>query len=107
MSELSPSTSSDPSSFLGTIYAQAGNRTEALAIIKKLEEGIANQKKYQYGIARIYARLGEKDKAFAWLEKAFQDHFTSMIVLKTENDFEPLRSDPRYKDLLKRMGLPE
>jgi len=50
--------------------------------------------------------LGEKDKAFEWLEKGFQTK-ADQTYIKWTIPFESLRDDPRYKDLLKRMGLPE
>jgi len=56
--------------------------------------------------ARQYALLGEKDQAFAWLEKAYAEKSGFLHYLKVSPDFDSLRSDPRYADLLKRMGLP-
>jgi hypothetical protein len=58
-------------------------------------------------IATAYGDLGEKDKAFAWLEKAYAEKSTFIAYLKPFPDFDSLRSDPRYKDLLKRMDLPQ
>jgi TolB-like protein/Tfp pilus assembly protein PilF len=54
-----------------------------------------------------YARLGEKDQAFAWLEKAYGEKSGFLHYLKVFPSFDSLRSDPRYADLLKRMGLPQ
>ncbi len=56
-------------------------------------------------IATRYAQAGEKDKAFAQLEKAFADKSDFLDYIKTLQEFEPLRSDPRYADLLRRMNL--
>jgi len=56
-------------------------------------------------IADIYLSLGDKDQAFAWLEKAFRDHSPYMVGLKSSPRVDPLRSDPRYDDLLCRVGL--
>jgi hypothetical protein len=58
-------------------------------------------------IAANYAVLGEKDKAFAWLEKGYEGKSDLMRILKTAPDFDSLRSDPRYADLLRRMNLPQ
>jgi hypothetical protein len=56
--------------------------------------------------AKIYAGLVEKDKAFEWLEKAYEDHsIVSVGYIKTNPMFDPLRSDPRYADLLRRTNL--
>ena len=57
-------------------------------------------------IAAIYSGLGDKDKAFAWLEKDFQEE-GDLGFIRWRVGFESLRDDPRFKDLLKRMGLPE
>ena len=58
-------------------------------------------------IAELYSRLGEKDQAFEWLEKAYAQHFDGLVRLKEEVGFNNLRSDPRYADLLRRIGLPQ
>jgi len=55
--------------------------------------------------ARNYALLGEKDEAFEWLEKAYQEHVADLIFLKVSQWADPLRSDPRFQDLLRRMNL--
>jgi len=59
------------------------------------------------GIGEMYARLGEKDHAFEWLEKAFAHHDDSLVRLKEELGYDDLRSDPRFADLLRRVGLPQ
>jgi hypothetical protein len=58
-------------------------------------------------IGSIYARAGEKDQAFAWLEKGYKEKSGRIQYLKTNHLVDSLRSDPRYADLLKRMGLPQ
>ena len=58
-------------------------------------------------IAYDYAALGEKDQAFAWLEKAYSEKAGSLGYIKVSKVMDPFRSDPRYLDLLKRMGLPQ
>jgi TolB-like protein/tetratricopeptide (TPR) repeat protein len=58
-----------------------------------------------YSIAAGYARLGEKDEAFAWLEKAYQERNYRMTLLKVDPQLDSLRSDPRFADLLRRVGL--
>ena len=78
---------------------------------KKSSPGIRELEKTQWvpptRIAVIYGALGEKDKAFAELEKAYEARDWDMHRLKISEDMRPLRDDPRYKDLLKRMNLPE
>ncbi len=58
-------------------------------------------------IAEDYARLGEKDHAFSWLEKAYREKSGFLLHLKVSPNFDSLRTDPRYANLLKRMGLPQ
>ena len=56
-------------------------------------------------MAIIYVGLGEKDEAFAWLEKAYEEHNASLPFLKVDPIFDSLRSDSRFTALLKKMGL--
>ncbi|MDQ2974275.1 MAG: tetratricopeptide repeat protein [Acidobacteriota bacterium] len=87
------------------VMAVSGKRSEALAGLTELQERAKRQYVPPYDIALIYVGLGEKDKAFAWLEKAYNDHSTEMIYFKVEPLLAPLRSDSRYQDLLRRMKL--
>jgi eukaryotic-like serine/threonine-protein kinase len=88
-------------------YPKAGYRGALKRIIALEEE----QGKRIYvdpaGLAAQYALLGEKDQAFAWLEKAYAEKSGFLHYLKVHPFFDSLRSDPRYADLLKRMGLPQ
>ncbi len=93
---------------LGMAYAQNGKRNEALAVIKQLEERFAKgDESASSSIANVYVELGEKEKTFEWLEKAFQVRDLGLTWLRIGPTFAPIRDDPRYKDLLKRMNLPE
>jgi len=60
-----------------------------------------------FSVASLYARLGQKDEAFAWLEKAYQDRDYQMTELNVRTDMDLLRGDPRFADLLRRVGLPQ
>ena len=91
---------------LGYAFGVSGKRTEATAIAKELEELYAKKKTTGLSVAKVYAGLGEKNKAFEWLEKDFESR-ADMGNIRWEFGYEPLRNDPRFKDLLKRMGLPE
>lgn len=51
--------------------------------------------------------MGQIDTAFEWLEKSYNDHEIEMYWLKVEPSFEPLRNDPRYKEMLAKMGFPD
>lgn len=60
-----------------------------------------------FDMAEIYSMLGDKDKAFEWLDRAFDERLYTVMYLKTAPDLDPLRSDPRFDDLLRRTGLAE
>ena len=92
---------------LGYVYAVAGKRVEAAAVIKELEDKYARKEANGLSIAAIYVGLGDKDKAFEWLEKDFVARAGNLPQIRWQLQFESLRDDPRYKDLLKRMNLPE
>lgn len=92
---------------LGYVYAVSGKRTEANAVIKELEANYARKEAVGQDVADVYAGLGEKDKAFEWLEKDFQARNGRLAEVRWQIAFEPLRDDPRFKDLLRRMNLPE
>ena len=90
---------------LGYCYALAGKRAEALAIIKELEERYARGQGTGSQLATVYAGLGDKDHAFAWLEKDFQQHTSGLVWVVWWMPYDDLRSDSRYTDLVRRMGL--
>jgi hypothetical protein len=74
----------------------------------RLEQEIDDAKReppYPFDMAEIYAQLGEKDKAFAWLEIAYEQRTYLMMYLNVAPNLDPLRSDPRFADLLRRVGL--
>lgn len=93
--------------YLGAIYAIAGRTAEAQRTLSELQELSKQRYVSAYSIAVIYAGLNDKDHAFEWFEKAFQERSPSMTILRAETVVDNLRDDPRYKDLLKRMNLPE
>ncbi len=85
--------------------AVSGKHAEALAKLKELEAKYERREVLGRDVAAVYAGLGDKDQAFAWLEKDFQAHSGSLLSTRLWFAFESLRSDPRYADLLRRMGL--
>ena len=89
------------------VYAMIGNRDEAQAIVKVIEDKYAKGEADGRDVAVVYAGLGDNNKVFAWLEKDLQSRNSSLCELRHEVPFMPLRNDPRFKDLLKRAGLPE
>src|SRR6185436_9743922 len=92
---------------LGNVYAATGKRAEAIAVIKELEEKFARKEANGQFVAAVYAGLGDKDKAFEWLEKDFQIRNGKLGEIRWTFSLQSLRDDPRFKDLLRRMGLPE
>jgi tetratricopeptide (TPR) repeat protein len=92
---------------LGYVYAVAGKRAEAFDKIKELEAKYVKRQAIGQYIAAVYMGLGDKDKAFEWLEKDFQERNGKMPEIRWQLQFDLLRDDPRYKDLLKRMGMPK
>ncbi len=88
----------------GRAYSLSGYRS---ALQKILDEAAKKSSERTYfGVAADYAFLGEKEKAFAWLEKAYEVRSPGTLFLKVDPRLDPLRSDPRFADLLRRMGLP-
>jgi eukaryotic-like serine/threonine-protein kinase len=88
---------------LGYDYALEGKRAEAQKVLVKLSQ-LSKQRPVSSGdVAEIYAALGEKNKAFEWLEKGYEDR--SISTIKADPFLDPLRSDPRFADLLRRMNL--
>jgi len=92
---------------LGHTYAVSGRRAEAERVLNELKESSKQGYISSYSIAAIHAGLGEKDQAFIWLEKAYEERSGWLIWLRAEPISDPLRSDPRFQDLLCRVGLPQ
>jgi TolB-like protein/Tfp pilus assembly protein PilF len=91
---------------LGHAHAVAGRREEARATLAELERPSKDRPVSPFFIALVYAGLGERDAAFAALEGAFTERSGSIRYLKIEPRLDSLRSDPRYADLMRRVGLP-
>ncbi len=90
---------------LGHAYAMAGRKNEARQTLKRLKELSRHGYVSPYHTALIYISLGDKDEAFAWLERAYDDHYWMMAFLKVDPRLDPLRSDLRFQDLLGRVGF--
>ena len=91
---------------LGYGYAVTGKTVEARKVLDKLNALSKQQYVSAVWRAKIYAGFEQKDKAFEWLEKAYEDRsIVSVGYIKTNPMFDPLRSDPRYADLLRRTNL--
>jgi serine/threonine-protein kinase len=96
-------TSPDTQIYLGAAYAHAGEREKARAILKRLETG----KEYVSpgALADLYAALGEREQALAALERAYAAHDAQLLFLRVDPHLDPLRPDPRFQDLMRRVGL--
>jgi len=91
---------------LGRAYAMAGRMAEAQKVLDQLSARSKQRYVAPKGPALIYAALGEKEKAFEWLEKSYQDHSLGVgPSIKSFPGFDPLRSDPRFAALMRRMNL--
>lgn len=90
---------------LGCVYAMAGRRDEARALLDGLQARSASAYVPPYYIALIHVALGEEDDAFTYLEKAFEMRDGSLPLLKVDQRVDRLRDEPRFNDLLWRVGL--
>lgn len=84
-----------------------GRRPEAEKILNTFKEAEKARYVEPYDSAAIYAALGDKDKAFAELERDFTERDFYITFLKVDPFMDPLRDDPRFKDLVRRIGLPQ
>jgi serine/threonine protein kinase/Tfp pilus assembly protein PilF len=89
---------------LGWVYAVSGRRADALKIAQQFRDLSSHSYVDFYQVAGIYAGLGDKDEAFRLLEKAYAQHSATMVWLGIDVFWYGMRSDPRYADLLRRMG---
>jgi len=91
---------------LGWIYAVSDRRTDALKIAQEFKDLSAHAYVDFYWAGAIYAGLGDKNEAFRLLEKSYQEHAATMPYLAVDPFWYGMRSDPRFTDLLRRIGLP-
>ncbi len=92
---------------LGWVYGNMGKRPEAEKMLSRLREVSKHRYVSTYWFALIYIGLGDKDQTFSNLEKAFDDRYFLMIWINGDPIFDSLRSDRRFADLLRRIGLPQ
>jgi len=91
---------------LAHAYGVAGNKAEAKKILDQLKEQSLRSYVSSYSIAEVCLALGDRNQAFAWLDKAYEERARALVMLKVEPKVDPLRSDPRFQDLLRRMNFP-
>ena len=90
---------------LARAYVASGKMNEAVKLLNDLQKRSTASFTNAPQIAMIYASMGDNDQAMHWLERAYEERFNPSILLRS--GFDPLRSDPRFKDLMRRIGLPE
>ena len=90
---------------LAYAYTLAGRRDEAQKILAELKEASKQRYVSPLSFALIYMGLGDKDQAFEWLNKTFEESPYRIAFIKVNPRFDSLRSDPRFSDLLRRMKL--
>ena len=92
---------------MGRAYAVSGKPDEARKILQELAVRAKQRYVPSYQVALVHAGLGDKDKAFESLEKAFDERSTLLTYLKMDPRFDSLRSDPRFKAMLRRLNFLE
>ena len=90
-----------------SVIAGAGERAEAERLLRDLRQVVKKRFVCPYEIATTYLALGKRDEAFGWLEKAYEARSICMAWLRVDPRLDPLRSDPRFQDLVRRVGLPQ
>jgi len=101
------SASSHPIAFGAYALAKSGKRDEARAALEALLKLSSQRYVSPYCVALIYNGLGERDKTLAWLERGYRERDPKMVFLKVEPKWNNLGDDPRFQDLIRRVGLPQ
>jgi tetratricopeptide (TPR) repeat protein len=92
---------------IGHAFAVAGRRQEARKVLGQLmEESKGSHYVSAYDVAAIHAGLGDRERAFEWLQNAYAERSSLLVHIKWDPRFDILRSDPHFQDLLRRVGLP-
>ena len=110
ISELQSATSlsGDSPSYLaqvGVAYAAAGRKAEALSVIDQLQNVARQRYVSSYGLAQVYATLGDRQHAMKWLQSAYDERAVWMAYLNVDPALDSVRSDPRFRELVRQMGL--
>ena len=93
---------------LAWVYAKAGRTSEAAAIVDQAQKQVLvnHLRNDPYAIAKVYAGLGEADKAFEWLERAFAVRSQYLVFMAVSPEFDSISGDPRFAEMIKRLGIP-
>ena len=92
--------------FLVQVHGLARNRSEAMKVLQDMEQLTRKRYVCSYEVATAYLLLREKDQAFRWFDKAVEERSDCMVALAVDPRLDSLRSDPRFQDLQRRVGLP-
>ena len=92
---------------VGYLYAVSGDRKKALQVVGGLKALPEQMRRKPLLIATVYLGLGDNDQALEWLEKAYQAHAQGLVALRGQMPTAHLRDNPRFKELLRKMNLPE
>jgi tetratricopeptide (TPR) repeat protein len=92
---------------IGNLQGLAKKDADVRVTLAKLDAMSKSKYVTPYGVALVYAGMGNKAQAFRWLEKAFDDRANWLVWLRFDPRWDGLRSDPRYADLLRRIGIPD
>jgi tetratricopeptide (TPR) repeat protein len=90
---------------IGYVDGVSGKRKDATKILRDLNDLARQRYVTSYGVALVYAGLGDRDKAFSWLEKAYEERSHWLVWLKLDPRWDNLRADSRFADLVRRVGL--
>jgi tetratricopeptide (TPR) repeat protein len=89
------------------IYEKEGYQAAVAFLDRKIvDEELRRPRRDPYLLAYTYARLGEKEKAFQWLEQAYEERSPHLTRVRVDPDFDSIRDDPRFQDLVRRMNFP-
>ena len=94
-------------SSLAYIYGRSGQTAKAQHALEELLQLDRKQQVDPPVIARAYLAVGDKEHGLAWLEKGYAQHSHELTGLKVTSEFDPLRSDPRFQELMRKVGLPQ
>jgi tetratricopeptide (TPR) repeat protein len=92
---------------LAQVYAKSGRRVEAKALLDEVVALSAHQYVSPHGVSFVYLTLGDDRRGFEWLEKAYAERSNGIAYLAIDPDLVPWHGDPRFRDLLRRVRLPE
>jgi serine/threonine-protein kinase len=96
-----------PAAYLGYMDGVAGKRKQAEGVLLQLKEQAKKQYVSPYSIAIVYLGLGENAQALDWLEKAYDSRDDALLFLSLDPTCDTLRREPRFQQLVRRIGLPE